>query len=280
MTSRPASHRGANQYRSRRAPTLHINFAVPLDDEQMLTALASSPNSPPHILRQLSRQGTQTTQMKLAANPACPPAVLWRLAAEPAITSYVAENPACPPRLLQLIHRRSDEHDPDIVRNPNCPPRLLTQLAQPASHVSIRILVADHPRCPPQVLTLLVNDTAAGNRWRQDLKDVETTSPATRALANPACPPRILRTYSTHYLPRLRATVASNPACPPTTLIALAADTDLSVRQAAAGNPSCPPGPLTRLLEDTEPTISNQAAGNPNLPRSALAMWQLAQTQP
>jgi hypothetical protein len=274
MTS---ARRGSNQYRQHR-PALELHITVPLDDEPVLTALASSPNSSPQLLRQLSKHTDWPTLIGLANNPSCPPTTLWRLAAVPRLSSNIAQNPACPPGLLQALHQRSCWLDLDLARNPNSPPQLLRQLAQSDHGITIRILVADHPRCPPRLLATLVDDTSAGRRWRADLKDTETTSPCIRALANPACPPSLLRTFSTHYV--LRATVAGNPSCPSEDLTRLAADTDPEVRSMVAGNPACPPHILNQLLQDHDRQVADLAAHHPSLPRATLAMWQLTHSGP
>ena len=161
---------GTNQYtrqRQTKTPTIQVNLAVPLDDDLVLDALAGSPNSPPQLLRQLSRRRTAspTLRIRLALNPACPPALLRQLAADPDyhVRNAVVRNPCCPPRLLTQAHHQDPGWDILIAGNPCCPPRLLTQLAR-SGEPTVQIAVARHPRCPPPTIQHLAGEMAVDDR--------------------------------------------------------------------------------------------------------------------
>jgi hypothetical protein len=253
---------GTNQYRQRPGrrpaqPTIQVHLAVPLDDSEILCALAASPNSPPPLLRQISRittfNSSHVLKIRLALNPACPPTILRQLAADPEyqIRDAVVGNPHCPPSLLQQTHQRNPTHDHSIAKNPACPPRLLTQLAI-SPDPNVQIAVAQHPRCPAHILGWLASETATGTAYIQTPHGnlEEQAAVGDIALAHPACPPAVLTRYSGH--------------------------TDSHTRTIVAANPSSPPGTLERLLQDTFPSVYEAAAANPSLPRHVLAMWQLA----
>jgi len=292
MTATPASCHQPNQYRQhsqlgavRRAvhngvPALQLTITVPLDDEALLSALASSPSSPSELLRMLGsnlQNITVTTKTRLARNETCPPAALRRLAQDPAyrVVAAVTQNPSCSASLLRSIYQRDENHDSEIAVHPNCPPQILKQLAE-RTDVGVRYGVAGNPSCPIATLATLARDQTVNY---QPVPGDSLTGPRSvyaAALGNPSCPPGLLQKHSAKLDYETRQAIGANISCPPAVLSDLAGDPHWEVRHAVAGNPGCLPSALERLIRDPDRGVAQTAANNPSLPRSVLAMWQLS----
>ena len=103
----------------------------------------------------------------LAANPACPPQILAKLAAcsnddlvGRARRSMSALPPprthACPPDVLDQLIEDDYLSALAAVRNPNCPPRTLTRASETAG--AMREAAAANPACPQRLLIELITD--------------------------------------------------------------------------------------------------------------------------
>ena len=204
---------------------------------------------------------TPTRADDVAANPAVPPRLLSRLAADSdrVVRSAAATNPNCPRWLLAPL---SGDTSSDVrvaaAANPNCPPHLLAGLANDPDRM-VRAAVAARCDCPPRLLAGLVRDP------RPEVRS------AAAATAASACSSSLLEDFCVDACSEARAVVAARIDCPPLLLRHLLLDPVMGVRVAAAANPSCPPPqrrPL-RLPRFLMFEMRAAVAANPNCPRVA-----------
>ena len=214
-----------------------------------------------HVWGETSRT-TPTRADDVAANPAVPPRLLSRLAADSdrVVRSAAAANPNCPRWLLAPL---SGDTSSDVrvaaAANPTCPPHLLAGLANDPDRM-VRAAVAARCDCPPRLLAGLVRDP------RPEVRS------AAAATAASACSSSLLEDFCVDACSEARAVVAARIDCPPPLLRHLLLDPVMGVRVAAAANPSCPPpqrSPL-QLLRFSMFEIRAAVAANPNCPR-----WRL-----
>lgn len=139
--------------------------------------------------------------IRLAQDPKCVPAVLYRLSQHPGprVRLGVARNAQVPPELLDILAHDSDvEVQGHALAHRSCPVGTLRWAAHHNSEF-IRYRVAQHANCPPEVLEHLAADS-----WQ------------------------------------IRRAVARNLRCPVNALAQLAGDADPEVSQTAIANPNLP----------------------------------------
>lgn len=154
----------------------------------------------------------RTARILVGNDPATPPEILTRLAADrdPEVRTAVAGNPRCPaPSLEDLAGAQDWRQRQTVAANPAAPPQVLDWLAADQDEW-VRCTAALNANTAPETLDYLARDPAAS----------------------------------------VRANVASNPRCDPHTLAALSRDTDPEVSSNARATRRLadkPPTPVTAL---------------------------------
>ena len=217
-----------------------------------------------------------------AANAAQPPAVSLRLAAHP--SSHIREaaatagrsraalavaaadrdlhvqlaaiaNRFCPPTAVAAAARKPFLYASAAVLNPAVTAATADMLARSPSE-ELRRMVASNPGCSPETLEMLCGP----GEWRLA---------QAAALANPNCPPGLIRRFAISESD-LRAAVASNPNCSSGVLDALSRDADIDVRAAVSANSACGAEVAWRLSADRDPRVRGLAVANACFPSEAM----------
>jgi hypothetical protein len=196
--------------------------------EQNLQA-ASSDQTPPEILRNLSKSASDTVREAVAANQHTPPGVLARLAKDNDVDTRVAAagNEKTPKNALIKLANDPDQNVLEsLAQNHAAPADALRRLAEYRGKndeeydESVRMLVAANPSTPSDVLAIL---------------------------ASPDQPLDI------------RGFAAANHNADAQLLDGVASDPEPSIRIAVAHNLSAPPAVLARLLSDPVPYVREAA---------------------
>ena len=158
-------------------------LALLADDEVIWVRrhVAANPNSGPGLLRRLACDISPSVHNAVAANTTTPQDVLETLCEgheslyHGSTRSVVAANPACDPGLLERL-AENDNTAPVVAANPNCDPRLLQTLTR-HHNLDVRIAAASNPSTPPEALDALIRHDTDWAAWK------------VRAVvaANPAC---------------------------------------------------------------------------------------------
>ena len=241
------------------------------DDSRLMLARSSTALT---VLMFDSLSDNPDTADRILQNPACPPRVLNRFAADPSnkLRCYVAEHPHSPPTVLALLAT-----DPDpmvrahIASNPRCGADLLRSLA--IDHdANVRTTAINNDACPAETVTQRLHDissevVAAAVR-RGASPDLDSLAGSSHyevraaVASNRHTAPELLQKLATDHFDDVRWDTAQNPACSPQLLTQLAQDPGRAVRSAVAANPSCPRSVLMRLAEDPKPEVRAVAAAH------------------
>ena len=143
--------------------------------------VAANPNSGPGLLRRLACDISTSVQNAVASNITSPQDVLETLCEgyeslyHRSTRSVVAANPACDPGLLERL-AENDNTVPVVAANPNSDPLLLQTLTR-HHNLDVRIAAASNPSTPPEALDALIRHDTERAAWK------------VRAVvaANPAC---------------------------------------------------------------------------------------------
>lgn len=222
-------------------------------DPAVLAALAAHPELPADVLVALAESGappagTPSRRARALRRPARPPLWFLRLAPLPESASALerlAARPDAPPAVLRrLAHDPAPAVAAAVARHPRTPPALLAELARRPEPV-VAGEVAIHPAVPPETLA--------------DLGSHASDAVRGRVAASPRTPAEALRRLARDRSWVVRGAVARNPAAPPAVLAELAVDPDAHVRYDVAGNPGTPAAALARLSNDTDERVRRYA---------------------
>ena len=267
------------------------------------SSVASSGDTAAILVGLIAGAGARTSR-DIAANPACPPAGLAVLSAQPETATKLASREDVPTVALQELYKSPNPRVKEAVaRNRRCGP-LVLRTAAAAQEPTLRTAAASNPATVAETLRALsfdpdpeVRAAAAGSAAmtaplayqlavggtdvRAALAANPTTpeplvadlcrdaqQPAVRsaAAANPACPQTAHQIACGDAAHVVRAAAARNPRCGAETLQRLAEDPHWGVWLAVADNRRCPPETLLRLARHKHPTLRAAIAQHPNCP--------------
>ena len=204
------------------------------DDEAVLYAVASHPNTSAEMLRRIGTDPSNPEGARLA----------------------VARNlQTSPSLLLALAQDRSDDVRSVAAAHPAMPARALAHLAADP-WLYVRAAVALHPSTPEQVLTFAVY---------QDHPFVQH-----HAAANPSLPPAALEILLSDSSRHRRAEAVLHPNTSVETILPLATDRSFEVRRRVAHKPGAPAEVLDQLARDPRPEVRAAVAWNANTTQQTL----------
>lgn len=216
--------------------------------------LASNPDTPPHLLEELSKTTSHKILSLLASNSSTPISVLSSLYEINSLKLFISGNPKTPIFLLEELISCNYEHNYaiqiKIAQNPNTPEYLLNHLSLHKEN-SVVAEVAGNPNTPSELLFELSKSNSRQVREK--------------AFQNPSIPPEALRQYikSDHYIfDSDFCGIATNPSTPPDVLHILSQTDNKWVKIAVANNPNTSIETLAFLLTDTEPYIVQLSLAN------------------
>jgi Leucine rich repeat variant. len=209
-------------------------------------AVGWNPSTPVAVLKVLSRDRVQWVREAVAGNPKTPLDVLEALARDPDgyVRSAVALNTATPDSLLsELSEDEMVEFDATnerlryivmeaVAKNPRTPEHDIIRLSASQSD-DVRAAVASNPKVPVYITEKLSRDQSWLVRFR--------------VARNPVTPPEVLGRLADDRITDVRVAVAANVKSPPDSLISLSKDRMIEVRCAVAENPSTPVEALEAL---------------------------------
>ena len=150
------------------------------------------------------------------------PAVRFAASQQWHLRANTAANAACPPLLLERLAQ--DPHNgvrSSAARHPSFPGRWVEMYARD-DNVGVRASAAEHADCPPHAL--------------EQLSQLSTLAVLEAVALHPNTPPAVLERFACHNDSFLRSAVASNPACSATLLKQLRRDRAELVRHTAWQN--------------------------------------------
>ena len=188
--------------------------------------------------------GPQHARRAIAANPACPPAVLESLAEDSdlVLLRNIAANPQIPVSAQRRFAAHSDYTLRRLIASSLvADPALLASIVSRSNEMWVLADAAMNPRLPPAAAAALIDDDR-GLGWLAAL-----------AARNPACPSESLRAAAQSSDPELRVAAALNPRTPPDIRRRLAEDPVADVRASAHQHPAAPPLAAQRDAAGSEP---------------------------
>lgn len=203
--------------------------------------LARNPQTPPHILEELSHDPIADVRQLVGIHARTPPEVL----------AHLAQDPAWEVRLL-------------LVRNPNLPLKWLEALGGPGTTDAA---ICEHAATNPAAPTAWLAHWVAINQ-----------RPVRGVAANIAAPAHLLEQLSTHQDSIVRAHVAENPATPLATVLRMANSDDIDMVRCAVRNPQLTSAQLAEIDRKEQAldrrkgvyTVDASLAGHPNTPVAIL----------
>ena len=204
------------------------------NDEAVLYAVASHPNTSAEMLRRIGTDPSNPEEARLA--------VARNLQASPAL-------------LLTLAQDRSDDVRSVAAAHPAMPARVLAHLAADP-WLYVRAAVALHPSTPEQVLTYAVY---------HDYPFVQH-----HAAANPSLPPAALEILLSDSSRHRRAEAVLHSNTSVEMVLPLATDRSFEVRRRVAHKPGMPAEILDELARDLRPEVRAAVAWNANTTQQTL----------
>lgn len=202
---------------------------------QVRVALAADPACPVAVLERLAEDPEPPVAAALVANPACPSSLAQTLA--PALDNFALANAlranvTLPSAVVVMACARSDAATrAAAAAHPHLPPDMSLVLAQPPVHPAVGHALAGNPAATTHALHLLTSDVHTRWAFLDELAANQATHSADLAAI------AALDDLSVETLTRL----AGNPSAGPDTLARLAVCPHSAVRAATARNSACPP---------------------------------------
>lgn len=229
------------------------------EDEMVRFVVASSSETPPHILSELAKDSWRVCSA-VASNPKTLKDTLRMIseknAGDERILSCVASNPNTPIDILGGFASHKDGTIRSRVgANQSTPPEILKKLADD-EYDEVRNAVASNPKTPPEIL----------EKW---IKTGNLTIKS-RVASNPEIRPDILKKWMKAEDLNIKSGVASNRNISPDMLSELVKDPDPNVLYEVALNPKTEPKILKFLSKNENKEIQSAVASNPNTPQKIL----------
>jgi hypothetical protein len=242
------------------------------------TIVASNPDTPPEILKQLSKHNNDSIKEVVAKNPNTPPETLSKLSKYEAgrkvggvmlistIAYAVAKNPNTPEKDLIRLSQNSN-YAIAVASNPNTPLEMLTNFSN-SKDFWILDGVVSNPNTPLEILIKIFKKEA---RKRNINAGIYISF-----IRNPNVSLGLLKQiyaltiFNRDVLLKLHAHIAMNPNLDQNLFDLLSKSRSQTVRYQLAKNPNTPQKILSKLSKSKNTSVSNAALKNLNSETNSL----------
>lgn len=269
--------------RTRALPTTLLEAIVPVADDDLLEAIASNPETPPHLLRRIAENQQPQVALALHRNPRLPGELRDRVARHAEDMRRLLAGEPTLSDLNELARHRCLAIRQAVARHPDCP-TLVLDLFAAGRVVSLQELAAVHPNTSEAAMMRLLDNGRSHTLRLLATRPSLPTEVARRLLktrfnfapGTPGYTAEVPKRHSRHIpsaqpRPLIDSPVVLRPDFPAERFLELMRFIDLQLLGDYAKLEHADTRVLARIAADrNEPWLLEIVAGNPNTPGRVL----------